>query len=102
MNFQTISKGKERETSIVLRHYYMEQAGLKINHLNTLRQRIFLQFQRKIQISEKSSNFTKVMQIANERARLQNSINLIQALSSFSAVLHATSQSIQIVQSFQF
>ena len=42
------------------------------------------------------------MQIANERARLQNSINLIQVLSSFSAVLHATSQSIQIIQSFQF
>ena len=101
MNFQAISKGKERENN-VLRDCYMEQAGLKMNHLNTSRQRIFLPFQRKIQVSEKSSNFTKVMQIPNERPRLQNSINLIQALSSFSAISHATSQSIQSDESFQF
>ena len=101
MNFQAISRGKERETN-VLRDCYMEQAGLKMNHLNTSRQRIFLPFQRKIQVSEKSSNFTKVMQIPNERPRLQNSINLIQALSSFSAISHATSQSIQSDESFQF
>lgn len=48
MNFQAISKGKERETNIVLRDCYMELAGLKMNHLNFLRQRIFLPFQRKI------------------------------------------------------